>query len=105
MVEIRVEFVNRGHESVDLVFNSSLVSAFSVYDSSGALVCAIPQIALWWLVHEILEPGETLVGGCDWHQIDDEGSQVPHPGLYTIVADALCLERDLSARTTVFVMD
>lgn len=102
-VDVMVEFRNNGHEPVSLTFHSSLVSSFTVYDGSGAFVCSLEQIALFWMVYETLEPGEILTGGCHWDQVYDEGIPVPHPGSYTIVAHALCEELDLSSSTRLFI--
>ncbi len=101
---INVEYVNNGYDTVDLTFGSSCVASFYVFDSDGSPVCPIIQMALWWMVYEELEPGETLSGGCGWDQTDDMGEIMLSLGTFIISAHSLCSELQLSASTTISIM-
>jgi len=101
---IAAEYMNYGFDSVDLTFSNSLVAGFTVFDSEGSPVYSIKQVALMWIVHETLGPGEILGGGCDWNQTDDDtGEQMLSPGSYTVMAGSLCWELDFSASTMISI--
>jgi hypothetical protein len=102
-ISMYAEYMNYGYDAVDMTFGSSLVAHFSVHDSDGSPVYAIPQVALWWMVYETLEPGETLRGGCDWNQTDDMCEQVLSPGSYTAFAWGGCWEFNFSASTSISI--
>ncbi len=82
-IRMYAEYMNYGYDAVDMTFGSSLVAHFSVHDSDGSLVYAIPQVALWWMVYETLEPGESICGGCGWNQTDDSCASRCCPRVHT----------------------
>jgi hypothetical protein len=102
-IHMQAEYMNYGFDSVDMTFGSSLVAHFTVHDSDGSLVYSIPQTALWWIVYETLEPGESLRGGCSWNQTDDMCEQVLSPGSYMVFALGGGWEFDFSASTQISI--
>ena len=85
-VEIHIQLKNYGFRTVELIYNTSITSWYSIYDSDGEPVFAPKMIGLQVITHVILKPGETMNGGGVWNQVDNTGDQVERPDFFTVSA-------------------
>lgn len=86
LVEISMQLKNYGFGTVDLVYGSSIIMWFTIYDSEGGLVFSPEMIGLTVITHVTLGPSETRDFGYVWNQVNDTGEKVELQGLFTVQA-------------------
>lgn len=104
-ITISIQLRNYGFRTVNLVYGTSLIMLFLIYDSDGVQVFHPPLIALMVVTHVALEPGETRNSGYVWNQLNDTGEQVELPDSFTVRALSGSYERNFTANTTFSISD
>jgi hypothetical protein len=108
-VNVTARFANYGLATAHLTFGTSGKAHFEVYASDDSYVCSIPIMVLMMITKVTIGPGESVRFGASWDQLvfDDNnpsGSQVPHPGVYYILAGTLSSEYHATASTEMFTI-
>jgi len=104
-VRIHIQLKNYGFSTVNLVYGSSLIMHFSIYDSDGAQVFVPPMVGLMVITHVALEPGGTRSSEYVWDQVNETGEQVELPASFTVRALSWSYEHHFYANTTFSISD
>ncbi|MCJ2533062.1 MAG: hypothetical protein LN411_03975 [Candidatus Thermoplasmatota archaeon] len=104
-VTMYAQLKNYGSRTVTLVYPSSVVVQFSIYDSAGSCVFVGPTAGLAVITDVVLEPGGTY--NCEWgcDQINLTSDQVELPDSFTVRAVSYCYEHSFSANTAISISD
>ena len=104
-VRIYIQLKNYGFRTVNLVYGTSLIMHFNIYDSNDLRVFVGPSIALMVITHVALEPGGTRSLGYVWNQVNETGEQVELPDSFTVRALSWSYEHHFYANTTFSISD
>ncbi len=85
-IEIHMQLKNYGFGTVELVYGSSIIMWFTIYDSEGVPVFSPEMVGLTVMTYVKLGPGDTRDSGYVWDQVNETGGQVELPGLFTVLA-------------------
>lgn len=102
-VLISAQLKNYGFRTANLLYSSSLIVQFSVYDSDGLLAFVGPLNSASVMTTVVLEPGGTWNSEYVWHQVDSTGEQVELPDSFTVIAVSHCFESSFSANTAISI--
>lgn len=102
-VLISLQLKNYGFSSVKLVYGSSLVVRFSIYNSDNLEVFTGPREALMVITEVNLEPGGVKKYEYTWNQTNNSNEQVDLPDSFTVRAISWSYERYFHANATLSV--
>ena len=92
-VQIYIQLKNHGFNSATLVYGSSLIMSFSIYDSNGLELFAGPLDGAAVVTEVVLEPGEVKRQEYTWDQTNNTGERVDIPDTFTVRAVSESYER------------
>lgn len=104
-VRIHLQLKNYGFKTVNLVFATSIIMWFDIYDSNGMLAFTAPKYALMVITEVELQPGGTRSLEYDWDQVNETGEQVELPDSFTVRAFSSSYEHQFCATATFSVSD
>lgn len=99
-VRIYIQLKNHGFSSVTLVYPSSLIMSFSIYNSDDVEVFTGPSIGLTVITDVYLEPGGVKRHEYTWYQTVNTGEWVDRPDTFTIRAFSWSFEEHFHAQVT-----
>ena len=99
-VQISIQLKNYGFSPVTLVYSSSLIMSFSIYDSDDQEVFTGPRIGLAVITDVDLEPGGVKRHDYIWNQTNNMGEQVYLPDTFMVRAFSESYERIFYADAT-----
>ena len=104
-VRIHLQLKNYGFKTVNLVYGTSIIMSFSIYDSDGMRVFSAPKYALMVITEVELQPGGTRSFEYSWDQINETGKQTELPDTFTVRAGSDAFEQQFRATTTFSISD
>ena len=104
-VRIHLQLKNYGFKTVNLVFGTSIIMWFGIYDSDGMLAFYAPKSALMVITEVELRPGGTRSLEYSWDQINETGEQVELPDPSTVRAFSSSYVHQSRATATFSISD
>ena len=92
-VQIYIQLKNHGFSPATLVYASSLIMSFSIYDSNGLELFTGPRDGAAVITEVVLEPGEVKRQEHTWDQANNAGERVDLPDTFTVRAVSESYER------------
>ena len=92
-VQINIQLKNYGFSPVTLVYPSSLIMSFSIYNSDNLEVFTGPRIGLAVITDVDLEPGGVKRHDYIWNQTNNMGGQIYLPDTFIVRAFSESYER------------
>jgi len=104
-VRIHLQLKNYGFRTVNLVYATSIIMWFAIYDSDGVLVFYAPKYALTVITEVELQPGGARSLEYSWDQVNETGEQVESPDSFTVRAFSSSYEHQFRATATFSISD